>query len=251
MTTFRESFLQQVRLALAAGQRAGMSPSLEDREMTGYQGAGPNPLQRFQEEFTLAGGQTHVVEGIDAAIQSVLALLREKTARQILLGRGEFLDRLDLGPHLIQLGFAVQSIDAWLPPSSRDATFAAEIPISNAPRPTPHASRPERDAFFAADIAISGVKYLIAETGTLVVETRAAEPRSLTLLPLVHIAVAHHSQLLPDLFDLFDRQQLAIGNGLPSCLTLITGPSKTGDIELNLVTGVHGPGELHVVLLLE
>jgi L-lactate utilization protein LutC len=55
--------------------------------------------------------------------------------------------------------------------------------------------------------------------------------------------------LLPDLFDLFDLYS-PIGNGAPpSCLTLITGPSKTGDIELKLVTGVHGPGEVHVILL--
>jgi L-lactate dehydrogenase complex protein LldG len=102
-----------------------------------------------------------------------------------------------------------------------------------------------RDAYFAADLGITGVDYLIAETGSLALFSRPEQPRSLSLLPPVHVAIAERSQLLPDLFDLF-----AITPGeLPSCLSLITGPSKTGDIELRLVTGVHGPGEIHVVLL--
>ena len=50
---------------------------------------------------------------------------------------------------------------------------------------------------------------------------------------------------MPDLFDLF---QGARKDKMPSCLTPITRPSKTGDIELKLVTGVHGPGELHVII---
>ena len=102
----------------------------------------------------------------------------------------------------------------------------------------------ERDVLFAADIGISGVDHLIAETGSLAMLTQTDEPRSLSLLPPIHIVIADHSQILPDLFDLF-----ASLREMPSCLSIITGPSKTGDIELRLVTGVHGPGEVHVVLI--
>jgi L-lactate utilization protein LutC len=113
------------------------------------------------------------------------------------------------------------------------------------------ADEADRDALFAADLGISGVAYLVAETGSVVVASRPDEPRSLSLLPPVHIAVANRDQLVADLFDLFAA--LGPGGGtapaMPSCLTLITGPSKTGDIEMKLVTGVHGPGELHVVLV--
>ena len=94
----------------------------------------------------------------------------------------------------------------------------------------------------------------MAETGTIVLQARPQQPRSLSLLPPVHIAIAEPSQLLPDLFDLFEifgsaETDSAPGAKLPSCLTLITGPSKTGDIELRLVTGVHGPGEVHLILV--
>ena len=109
-----------------------------------------------------------------------------------------------------------------------------------------------RAAYFAADVGISGVDYLVAETGTVAVLAKPDDPRSLSLLPPVHVAVADRSQILPDLFDLFEALGLdptADGPRLPSCVALITGPSKTGDIELRLVTGVHGPGEVHVVLL--
>jgi L-lactate dehydrogenase complex protein LldG len=86
----------------------------------------------------------------------------------------------------------------------------------------------------------------------VIVACRPEDPRSVGLLPPVHIAVAQRRQLLPDLFDLFAAYS---ANGtlpsLPSCLSVITGPSKTGDIELRLVTGVHGPGEVHVVLACE
>ena len=94
--------------------------------------------------------------------------------------------------------------------------------------------------------ASAGADWLVAETGTLALEARPEQPRSLTLLPPVHIAVVPRSRLVGDLFDLFAAQR-----ALPSCLSLITGPSKTGDIELRLVTGVHGPGEVHVVLVAE
>jgi L-lactate utilization protein LutC len=102
--------------------------------------------------------------------------------------------------------------------------------------------------YFAADVGVSGVDYLVAETGSVVMLTRPDQPRSLSLLPPVHIAVARREQIVEDLFDLFEGS--AIGSSpLPACVSIITGPSKTGDIELKLVTGVHGPGEVHVVVL--
>jgi L-lactate utilization protein LutC len=221
--TAREAFLRRVREAVAEGNRAGQAPPLEPCGAIGYQGAGPDPVARFAEAVTAAGGYPHLVPDCEAALRTVVDLVRAKGARKVILGRGAFLDTLPLRARLAEIGLEVAVVD----------TLSGEA---------------GREALFAADVGISGVEALIAETGTVVVGTRPEEPRSLSLLPPVHIAVATWEQLVPDLFDLFQTVGPGAGRPLPSCLTLITGPSKTGDIELRLVTGVHGPGEVHVVL---
>jgi L-lactate utilization protein LutC len=220
----RDAFLQRVRQAVQAGNRAGGVP-LGPRGDIGYQGAGPDPVARFRAECTAAGGHVHLAGDQEAAAAKVLELVQAATARKVLVGQGAFLDRLRLPERLRGLGLEVATVGALAPATCRDSLFAAEV-------------------------GISGVDYLVAETGSVMLQARPEEPRSLSLLPPVHLAVAERRQLIPDLFDLFT----ALGAGLPkepalpSCLTLITGPSKTGDIELRLVTGVHGPGELHVIL---
>ena len=223
MTTSRDTFLQRVRQAVAAGNRAGATPPLPARGTVGYQGAGGDPVQRFCTELSAAGGKAHVVADADAAAARVLELVQARSARRILLGRGPVLDALQLPQRLRERGLDVAVVDELTAGTTTDA-------------------------FFQADLGISGVAYAIAETGTLVMASRPHDPRSLSLLPPVHVAVLDHSQLLPDLFDLFAELE-ADKPELPSCVTLITGPSKTGDIELKLVTGVHGPGELHAVVI--
>jgi L-lactate utilization protein LutC len=221
MTSGRDAFLGHVRQAVSEGNRAGGAPPLPERGTVGYQGAGPDPVARFRDELSAAGGILHAVADDAAAAVKVMELVMAKAARRVLVGRGSALDRLGLPDHLRAAGIEVALADA-LPPGG------------------------ERDTLFAADIGVSGVDYLITETGSVAILARPDEPRSLSLLPPVHVAVADRSQLLPDLFDLFAALP---GAALPSCVSLITGPSKTGDIELRLVTGVHGPGELHVVLI--
>jgi L-lactate utilization protein LutC len=224
MTVARNSFLQRVREAVESGNRAGQAIPLEPRGAVGYQGAGPDPVARFRDELVAAGGQFYLVPDREAAINKVIELIRTAAVRRVLLGRGTFLDTLNLSNALRIFGTELTRVDLLTDETSRDA-------------------------FFAADVGISGVDYLIAETGSVVLLSQPGQPRSLSLLPPIHIAVAERSQLVPDLFDLFESEARKIDSGLASCITLITGPSKTGDIELNLVTGVHGPGQLHVILV--
>ena len=88
----------------------------------------------------------------------------------------------------------------------------------------------------------------VAETGSLLVGSSPAQGRVVSLLPPRFLAIVEPSQIVPDLFDAFARLEVIRGQ-LPSNLAFITGPSKTGDIELKLVTGVHGPGDVTLVVV--
>jgi L-lactate utilization protein LutC len=220
----RDAFLRRVRDAVQEGNRAGAAPPAPARQRVGYQGAGADPVQRFCAELTAAGGRPHVAATREEAWRVVADVVAAHTVRRVVVGRGGVVERLDVTGRLRGVGLDVTTVD--------DSGIL-------------------RDTFFQADLGISNVHRLIAETGTVVVASKPHDPRSLSLLPPVHIALADPSQILPDLFDLFDLFSPVDGSEPaipPSCLSLITGPSKTGDIELRLVTGVHGPGEVHVVL---
>jgi L-lactate dehydrogenase complex protein LldG len=220
VNTRRETLLQAIRQAVAAGNQAGDAIPHPTRGSVGYQGAGADPVQRFSNELAAAGGIARIVADQDGAWARVLELVKKHQARRIVVGQGAVLDALGLTARLGSLGIEVFRADS------------------------------NRESLFSADIGISGVDALLADTGTIVQASRSGQPRLLSLLPPVYIAVADRSQLLPDLFDWFQLFPADARMGdLPACISLITGPSKTGDIELRLVTGVHGPGEVHVVLI--
>jgi L-lactate dehydrogenase complex protein LldG len=98
-----------------------------------------------------------------------------------------------------------------------------------------------------ADVGITSADYALADTGTLVMLASPAEARLISLLPPVHIAVVPKERLLSGLDELFTI--LPHPAEQTSSMVLITGPSRTADIEQILVRGVHGPGEIHVVVV--
>jgi L-lactate dehydrogenase complex protein LldG len=95
------------------------------------------------------------------------------------------------------------------------------------------------------DAGVSEASWGIAETGSVVLEASVDEPRSRSLLPWVHVSVLREDRVVADLDELLAR----VRGELPSALAIVTGPSRTADIEQTLMVGVHGPGEVHVVLL--
>ena len=103
-----------------------------------------------------------------------------------------------------------------------------------------------------AGVGITGVDYAVAETGSVVLLPRAGVARLVSLAPPSHIAIVRPHELVATLDDLFLLRRLAYYEGdrnMGSYLNFITGPSRTADIEQKIVIGVHGPKEVHLVML--
>lgn len=105
-----------------------------------------------------------------------------------------------------------------------------------------------RERGFSAHAGMTAVDYGVAETGTLALLARPGEGRAASLVPPIHLGVLRVQDIVFELGELFERVG-ASNTALPSALTFVTGPSSTADIELVHTVGVHGPRELHVVLV--
>lgn len=99
------------------------------------------------------------------------------------------------------------------------------------------------------DVGISECDALIAQTGSVMLTTSSGGGRALSVLPPHHVVIARMDQLVPDLPAAYELLHHTYGaTGWPSMITIITGPSRTGDIERILVLGAHGPKKLTVIL---
>ena len=103
------------------------------------------------------------------------------------------------------------------------------------------------DAF----IGVTSADYCLAETATLVMKTRPGQARAVSLVPSIHIAVIEKDSIIANLKELYAliKHDDEIPEGLTNCMTFITGPSKTADIEAVMVHGAHGPRELYLYVI--
>lgn len=109
-----------------------------------------------------------------------------------------------------------------------------------------------RSQIIESGLGITGADYAVAETGSVVVVPRRGLSRLVSLVPPVHLAIVRIEDLVESLDDVFLLRRLEYyrnGEEMGSYLNFITGPSRTADIEMKLVVGVHGPKEVHLILL--
>ena len=194
---------------------------------TGYVGAGGDLVVRFAEEVNAVGGVAFVVADLKAAGEQLHQLLAEAGAKSAACWQHDVLGRLGLAELLAAPG--VTQYD--------HQRLAALSPAE------------QREALLACDVGITSCDCAIAETGTLMMCSQPGQERLMSLAPPMHVAIVERRQIVPDLFDAFALLAARGSENLPSNVTWITGPSKTGDIELQLTTGVHGPGKWRVIIV--
>lgn len=218
----RQAFMARVRMAL---KRSGtVPPQTEapriDESIVRLVAKGAADLPTvFTQAATDVGMKVHPTTS-SGAPALVVSLLRAAGARRVISSLDSSPATAALHAHVGSSGFEVTD---W----KRAPGFGAQ---------------------YDADAGLTGVEAAVAESGTLVCTSGPGRGRGLSLVPPVHIAVVRASQIVPDLVD-FWTSGLADLRRLPSSVVLITGPSKTADIEGVLITGVHGPREVHVVLV--
>jgi L-lactate dehydrogenase complex protein LldG len=98
-------------------------------------------------------------------------------------------------------------------------------------------------------VGITLCEFLVSRLGSIMISSRQLSGRRLNVFPEIHVVVAYTTQLVPDLKDAFAQLKIKYQNVIPSMITVITGPSRTADIEKTLVMGAHGPKEIYVLLV--
>jgi L-lactate dehydrogenase complex protein LldG len=107
----------------------------------------------------------------------------------------------------------------------------------------------DASTLFGVDVGITTAQWAVAETGTLVLDGDAERHRLASLVPPVHVALVPAWRVRPTIGSVLAELGGRDRDALSRCVTFVTGPSRTSDIELTLAIGVHGPGALHVIVV--
>ncbi len=222
----REAILARIREALRVPTRGHHGSASETPPAERARASLP-PAGRFQEEslhlFRARSEELHtefrLLDGKVSLEGALRELAEEAGWKTVATHRGQLTDRAALAARALDL--AVLRIDDGYPSAqleSCDASFT------------------ECDA-------------LVAQTGSVLLTSRSAGGRALSVLPPHHVVLARREQLVGDLYEAYELVKRRYTPGFPSMIALVTGPSRTGDIERMIVLGAHGPKRLTVLCL--
>jgi len=191
-------------------------------------------LAKFETEWEKVAGVAYRVTSMEEleAVLEVILVLAETDA--VTLSGNPLLAELGLADRLIAINKFVTS---WAP--GPGDTGANLLPDFN-------------KASFAAGAGITGVDFVLAESGTLVLSSATERVQVASLAPPIHIALYRRSQLVGSLDDVLAKLPISNSPDHPTAgrsVVFVTGTSRTADIEQILIRGVHGPREAHAILV--
>jgi len=236
----------------------------------------PELTRQFKSEAVKAGAIVYEATDAAAARAYALELARSHGVKMAVKSKSMLTEEIELNRHLEAAGIKAVETDLgeWIIQLAGERPshfvgpaihktrediallFSQKLGIDVPPDPptmTKLARKELRRCFIEADLGISGANMAVAETGSLVIVTNEGNGRLVSTLPPVHLAFVGYEKIIPGLTDsalvlkLLSRS--AGGGKMTAYVSYITGPSRTMDIEKTLVWGVHGPEEVHIVLV--
>jgi L-lactate dehydrogenase complex protein LldG len=190
-------------------------------------------------EWRKVGGSTARVASLEELERSIREILDAVKATSVVLSRNPLLAQLGLGERLRAWR---KSVVAWPSPGSSSAGDEGAL------------LHDFKGASFSAAVGITGVDFALAESGSLVLTSLTEGSQLSSLAPPIHVALYRRSQAVGSLDEVLAKLPISSAPGTPApgrSVVFITGPSRTADIEQILIRGVHGPGEVHAILVEE
>jgi iron-sulfur cluster protein len=236
----------------------------------------PQLIKKFTKEATKAGAHVYEASTPHDALSSIERILRQKQSKLIVKSKSMVSEEIQLNSFLQKKGYTIVETDLgeWIIQLAKEKPSHITAPalhktkeevaellsrhLGKAVPPDPKkivklAREEMRKYFMEADVGISGANLAVAESGTLVIISNEGNARLATSLPPVHIALVTTEKFVETLEQAITLSKTLIlassGLKMTSYVSFITGPSRTTDIEKELVLGVHGPQELHIIIL--
>ena len=227
MPSSRETILNKLRSARRPFENAPPRPQTYLNVTTQEDESPEALLARFTKELNALTGEVYAVEGDEAARDKVLEILAQFEAKSILAW-----DFTHIPVAGLEAAIRAQGIDIIQPDTHDDMRMEL------------------LNASADAQVGLTGADAAAATTATLVFTTAPGKGRIPTVLAPVHLVVITLDQIVPRIESWIAAQR---ASGLPlrdsANFCFVTGPSRTGDIEMQMVLGVHGPGKIRVVVI--
>jgi L-lactate utilization protein LutC len=236
MNGSRTEILGRIRRALASPSlkhHHGHRPEVTDiRKLFASDYEVLSAVERFTAEFSRVSGEATVCSKPEDVIATIKGLIQSSGFQTVAISGHAVCRRLKVEEKLRAEFPQIHLVNELL-----DSESAVE-------------RRQLRKRLSHVDLSITGTEYLIADIGTIVAIANPQASREISLLPAAHLVLATPDQIYPNMAELFLTIHEEYGDTLPgSALTLITGPSRTADIEKVLIKGVHGPTRLLAIIV--